>query len=95
VAYCREHGLADDDPSIKRSDWFPWLVKGHAWFEPETALVEGARFARGFGFRPLSLPTWPAPRRTGRGPSGFKIMPPTRVALVVISAAISTRSSEA
>lgn len=39
-SFCREHGLSDDDPSVKRSDWFPWLIKTCAWFEPETSLAE-------------------------------------------------------
>lgn len=37
--YCRERGLAEDDPSIKRSDWFPWLAKEHKWFDPASSLV--------------------------------------------------------
>lgn len=39
-AYCREHGLTDDDPSIKRSDWFPWLANSQPWFESESPLAE-------------------------------------------------------
>ena len=39
-SFCREHGLSDDDPSVKRSDWFPWLTKTCSWFEPETSLAE-------------------------------------------------------
>lgn len=39
-AYCREWGLAEDDPSIKRSDWFPWLAKAQTWFDAGGSLVE-------------------------------------------------------
>jgi len=30
-AYCRENGRSPDDPSIARSDWFPWL-RGKSWY---------------------------------------------------------------
>ena len=36
--YCHEHGRGVEDPSILRSDWFPWLRK-LSWFD-ETASLE-------------------------------------------------------
>lgn len=38
-AYCRVHGRDLDDPTLVRSDWYPW-VSGHEWFDPTLELQE-------------------------------------------------------
>lgn len=38
-AYCRAHALDLDDPTLMRSDWYPW-VSAHDWFDPELELQE-------------------------------------------------------
>jgi hypothetical protein len=35
--YCREHGRGVDDPSVLRSDWFPWLRR-QPWFDENVPL---------------------------------------------------------
>lgn len=38
-AYCWKFGRATDDPTLMRSDWYPW-VSSHAWFEANLELQE-------------------------------------------------------
>ena len=38
-AYCREHGLSDDDPRVVRSDWTEWVAQ-ESWFNRELPLEE-------------------------------------------------------
>lgn len=38
-AYCRKHGRDIDDPTLMRSDWYPW-VSSHDWFDPGLELQE-------------------------------------------------------
>ena len=38
-AYCRSHGRDLDDPTLMRSDWYPW-VSAHDWFDPTVELQE-------------------------------------------------------
>lgn len=37
--YCQEHGRTFDDPTITRSDWWPWL-SNQSWFKPEEQLSD-------------------------------------------------------
>lgn len=38
-AYCRKHGRDLDDPTLMRSDWYPW-VSSHDWFDADLELQE-------------------------------------------------------
>lgn len=38
-AYCLKHGRDLDDPTLVRSDWYPW-VSSLPWFDPEAELQE-------------------------------------------------------
>lgn len=38
-AYCRKHGRDLDDPTLMRSDWYPW-VSSHEWFDADLGLQE-------------------------------------------------------
>src|SRR5215217_6130761 len=35
--YCQQHGRSFDDPTLTRSDWWPWL-SGQGWFDPSAPL---------------------------------------------------------
>ncbi len=38
-AYCREHARSEDDQSVRRSDWLPW-VSSKPWFENSSGVVD-------------------------------------------------------
>lgn len=38
-AWCKEHGRHPEDPSIRRSDYWPWLTS-QAWYKPHLSLAD-------------------------------------------------------
>jgi hypothetical protein len=37
--YCQDHGRTFDDPTITRSDWWPWL-SSQSWFKSDGELAD-------------------------------------------------------
>lgn len=38
-AWCKEHGRSNADPSVVKSDWYPWL-EGQYWFKKDVNLAD-------------------------------------------------------
>lgn len=38
-AWCKQHGRSDDDPTVRRSDWWPWLTT-QPWYRSDIAAAD-------------------------------------------------------